>query len=265
MFSDEHRKCLSDSHKGKVFSNDSRRRMSESNSGEKHYLYGKHHSEETKEKMRAAKIGKPISDETRAKMSKAHKDLYLNKLCSVGIKNKRYNGCTGKHHSEATKKKISEANIGKHHSYETKMLISASCKKALLSEEVRNKIRVARRNQILPFKDTKIEVALQNKLLLSEIFFEKHKNILGQPDIFIAPNVCIFCDGAYWHADPRLFKAEDIMYGGIVAQQIWNKDNRITKKLESDGYLVLRFWEREIMGNTDDCMHIILQNVGEKI
>lgn len=51
---DEHKRRISNSLKGRVFSKEWKRKMSEAQKGEKHPMYGKHHSEETKEKMRKA-------------------------------------------------------------------------------------------------------------------------------------------------------------------------------------------------------------------
>lgn len=53
--SDETRRKLSESHKGKHHNEESRRKMSESHKGEKNPFYGKHHSDETRRKMSEAK------------------------------------------------------------------------------------------------------------------------------------------------------------------------------------------------------------------
>lgn len=52
--SDETKKKISDSHKGRVFSEETRRIMSEAKSGKNHPFYGTHRSEETKKKIREA-------------------------------------------------------------------------------------------------------------------------------------------------------------------------------------------------------------------
>ena len=80
---------------------------------------GKKFSEETKEKMREAAIGRKLSEEAKKAMSESRK----------GEKNGMY----GKHHTEESKRKISENKpdttgennhfYGKHHSEETKRII----------------------------------------------------------------------------------------------------------------------------------------------
>ncbi len=129
------------------------------------------------------------------------------------------------------------------------------------SEESKRKSKEARLKQILPRKDTKIEVAMQNILTQNGIIFTKHKPLLGQPDIFIEPNICIFCDGDYWHANPLFYKENDIMMNNKMARQVWDKDRKITETLESQGKIVLRFWESEINGSIDSCIEKIKEAI----
>ncbi len=166
---------------------------------------------------------------------------------------------TGKKLSLETRCKISQVQIGKHLREETKKKLSLLFKGRKISYETREKIRQARLRQILPTKDTQIEKMLQQKLIEKGIKFETHKSLPGQPDIFIAPNVCIFCDGDYWHANPKLYKDADfIMSRNKLAQEVWHKDAEVSRSLESLGYRVLRFWEADIISNTDACIMGIL-------
>jgi DNA mismatch endonuclease (patch repair protein) len=126
-----------------------------------------------------------------------------------------------------------------------------------MTKEVCNKVRIARLRQILPTKDTKIERLLQNRLTVAGIQYSKHKRLIGQPDIFIEPNICIFCDGDYWHANPSKYQATDIIINHITASQVWAKDKNVTKKLIKQGYRVLRFWEHDINNNIENCYETI--------
>lgn len=53
-FSEEHKRKISEAHKGKPFSEEHKRKISEANKGENNSNYGKHHSEETRRKMSEA-------------------------------------------------------------------------------------------------------------------------------------------------------------------------------------------------------------------
>lgn len=130
------------------------------------------------------------------------------------------------------------------------------------SPETIQKIRLARAKQPIPFKDTKIEVALQNALRQRAIPFETHKAIVGQPDIFIEPNICIFCDGDYWHAHPERFKPDEVILNKEqTSKEIWIKDAEVSRELIELGYVVLRFWEREINKDAAACLEVIQQAI----
>lgn len=100
---------------------------------------------------------------------------------------------------------------------------------------------IARLKIKIPFKDTSIEVKLQNELRRVGLTFRTHESILGQPDIFIEPNICIFADGDYWHRLP----------GRVI------RDEYVTQSLREQGYIVLRFWESEINRTLEKCVIII--------
>lgn len=167
-----------------------------------------------------ARKGKIVEEESKRKMSETKKLMY---------KDKTKNPFFGKHHSKETKEKIALAHLGKKGSQKQKDM---------------------RLHQIFPIKDTSIEIKLQEELKKLGIHFEKHKAIIGQPDIFIEPNICIFADGCYWHGCEKCF--EDRNRLGNRQRYAIVKDNIITQKLINDGYIVLRFWEHEINDNMEN-------------
>lgn len=128
--------------------------------------------------------------------------------------------------------------IGYKLSAETKQKIRLNQLEHWKNPQYKENIRQKRLHQIIPLKNTKIEIVLQQELTKRKISFITHKPIIGQPDIFIEPNICIFADGNYWHNLPK-------------AQE---RDKRISKELEDKGYRVLRFWEKEINNNIDRCI-----------
>src|SRR3989338_897415 len=98
------------------------------------------------------------------------------------------------------------------------------------------KLKLARINQKLPLKDTIIEKRIQKILDTNNIRYETHKAILGQPDIFIEPNTCIFIDGCYWHGCP-------IHYPNSKHK---NNDDLINE-LKKGGYHIIRMWEHNLI------------------
>ncbi len=98
------------------------------------------------------------------------------------------------------------------------------------------KIVEYRKNQILPFMDTSIELKIQNFLKQLGVDFFTHQYIKEiehgyQCDILISSmNLVIECDGDYWHKYP-------------IGTEI---DHIRTKELLEKGFKVLRLWEHEI-------------------
>ena len=110
------------------------------------------------------------------------------------------------------------------------------------SEIKKKKIKISRANQLLPLKDTSIEVKVQNFLKQLGIEFFTHQYIKEiehgyQCDILIpSMNMVIECDGTYWHKYP-------------IGNDI---DHIRTKELIEKGFKVLRLWEFEINDMTID-------------
>ena len=140
--SEETRKKISVSLKGKTLSEEHRRKLSEAKKGRPSCMLGKKHSEETKRKMK----GKHLSEETRRKLSESHKgnkhSEETKKKMSESHKGKNI-WMKGKHLSEETKKKMSEAlkgkpsgMLGKKHSEETKKKMSEAHKNGKQSKKV---------------------------------------------------------------------------------------------------------------------------------
>jgi len=121
-------------------------------------------------------------------------------------------------------------------SKELKIKLSNSKKEYYkLHPETINKIKLARAKQILPVKNTTIEVKVQNFLKQLGIEFLTHHrmniNHSYQCDIYIPlMNIVIECDGTYWHSYPT---------GNEI-------DHIRTKELLEKGFKVLRLWEFEI-------------------
>ncbi|HEC39999.1 hypothetical protein LCGC14_0509420 [marine sediment metagenome] len=124
--------------------------------------------------------------------------------------------------------------FGKKHTKETKEKMSKSSKG--FTEYARIKSKEKRKYQVIPIKDTSIEVKIQNFLKQLGIDFFTHQYMKEikhgyQCDILIpSMNLIIECDGDYWHKYP---------IGN-------NLDHIRTKELIENGFKVLRLWEHEI-------------------
>ncbi len=75
----------------------------------------------------------------------------------------------------------------------------------------------------------------------------------GCPDfVFEKEKIAIFVDGCFWHGCPLCYKKPktSIKYWEqkLVANK--NRDDKVSKLLETNGWLVLRFWEHETSEKT---------------
>jgi G:T-mismatch repair DNA endonuclease (very short patch repair protein) len=68
-------------------------------------------------------------------------------------------------------------------------------------------------------------------------------------------NIALFVDGEVWHADPRSYAPNAILFFGsktfrtkwknVTAEDKWRKDRIHNNCLKSKGYTVVRFWKKE--------------------
>jgi len=72
---------------------------------------------------------------------------------------------------------------------------------------------------------------------------------------------CIEYNGSYWHADPRTYKREDPLYGGLKAGEIWEKDK--IKIGAINDFEIWVIWEDDFIGATDFYSSQILGRINE--
>ena len=113
--------------------------------------------------------------------------------------------------------------------------------------------------QAIKNKDSEIEVLLRKELWKRGLHYRKNvKTVLGHPDIaFIGKKVAVFCDSEFWHGYDWENKKNDIH----TRREFWipkieknmARDKEVNEKLQSEGWIVLRFWGKDIKKNTQDC------------
>lgn len=116
-------------------------------------------------------------------------------------------------------------------------------------------------------KDTKIEVELRKELWSRGLHYRKNvKTIPGKPDIaFIGKKVAVFCDSEFWHGYDWEHRKEDIK----TNREFWipkiernmERDQEVNRMLEEQGWIVLRFWGKQIQKNISECADIIENTV----
>ncbi len=213
-------------------------------------MKGKHHTQESNQKNREKHLNKKQSSETIKK-----RKITMNSKYPLGYK-----------HTPEAIKLIKEARKYQNpHTPEArlKMILAQLGKPSPMkgrhhTVEANQKNREKRLHRVFPKKDSKPEKMLQLALFINNIKFTTHKPIIGQPDIFIEPNICIFIDGDFWHANPDKYKNPNkIIRRNKTVGDVWAYDIKINHELNKLGYRVIRIWESDIKKDSN----IIAKNI----
>ena len=125
-----------------------------------------------------------------------------------------------------------------------------------------------RRNmQAVKNKDSQIEIALRCALFRKGFRYRKnYTKVPGKPDIvFIKEKIAVFCDSEFWHGHDWENRKNDFK----SRQDFWipkiernmERDKEVNLKLEAEGYLVLRFWGKQIKKDLDSVVAEIEQAI----
>ena len=107
--------------------------------------------------------------------------------------------------------------------------------------------------------DSEIEQLLRKELWSRGLRYRKNvKTITGKPDIvFMGKKVAVFCDSEFWHGYDWEHKNLEIKsrrnFWIPKIERNMQRDRVVTKKLEDEGWIVLRFWGKEIKKNPINC------------
>lgn len=124
--------------------------------------------------------------------------------------------------------------------------------------------------QAVKNKDSEIELLLRKELWDRGLRYRKNCNkVFGHPDIaFIGKKVAVFCDSEFWHGYNWETKKEEIK----SHQDFWipkierniQRDIEVNQKLQSEGWLVIRFWGKEIKKDVSACADLVVKRLEER-
>jgi DNA mismatch endonuclease, patch repair protein len=90
------------------------------------------------------------------------------------------------------------------------------------------------------------------------------KLVYGNPDFFFPINfTTIFVDGCFWHGCPtcgHIPKTRSAFWSAKI-ERTKERDKAVTAHLESNGFVVLRFWEHQLIHDLDDCLLQVLSSL----
>ena len=119
-------------------------------------------------------------------------------------------------------------------------------------------------------KDSQIELKLRRALWQAGFRYRKNvRSVFGCPDIvFLRLKIAIFCDSEFWHGydwenRKHDFKSRQDFWIPKIERNI-ARDREVNERLYVEGWLVLRFFGREIKNNVDKCVKIIAEAVARR-
>ena len=121
-------------------------------------------------------------------------------------------------------------------------------------------------------KDTSIELKLRKELWRRGYRYRKNYTELpGKPDIVLTKyKIAIFCDSEFFHGKdwevlkPQLEKGKNADFWVKKISKNQQHDDDINKQLQFLGWTVIRFWGKDIMKKTDECVQVIEENIFEQ-
>ena len=119
---------------------------------------------------------------------------------------------------------------------------------------------------------TSIELKLRKELWRRGYRYRKNYTELpGKPDIVLTKyKIAIFCDSEFFHGKdwevlkPQLEKGKNADFWIKKISKNQQHDDDINKQLQFLGWTVIRFWGKDIMKKTDECMQVIEENIFEQ-
>jgi len=119
-------------------------------------------------------------------------------------------------------------------------------------------------------KDSEIELSLRRELWRRGLRYTKSdKRVVGKPDIvFLKKKVAVFCDSEFWHGHDWDVRKNDIK----TNRDFWipkierniERDFKVNEMLLEDGWIVIRFWGKEIKTNIKRCADLVEEEVRKR-
>ena len=119
--------------------------------------------------------------------------------------------------------------------------------------------------QHIKSEDSVIEKKLRKALWDKGYRYRKnYKKLPGKPDIVLTKyKIAIFCDGEFFHGKdweilkPRLEKSNNREFWKRKIKRNMERDEKVNKQLLFLSWTVIRFWGKDIMKNTEECIRVV--------
>lgn len=118
-------------------------------------------------------------------------------------------------------------------------------------------------------KNTSIELLLGKAMWAIGLRYRKNdKTVFGKPDfVFKRKKVAVFCDSEFWHGkyllDQKYIPKENADYWIPKLERNIERDRQVNAELVSKGWIVIRFWEKDIRKHSEECARKVFETVKE--
>jgi len=124
-------------------------------------------------------------------------------------------------------------------------------RKSMLSDEGQQKAHQNKKGYNSSKLETRIEEILKenNITYTSQFIIKKNKKRRFYDFYLNEYKIIIEVNGDYWHANPKIYKPNDIIhycFGMKKAKEIWKRDEEKRLIAENKGYKVIYIWEKEL-------------------
>lgn len=120
-------------------------------------------------------------------------------------------------------------------------------------------------------RDTTAELLLRKSLFRLGLRYRLHtrpvEDLPCKADIvFRSLRICVFVDGCYWHGCTRHFRPPSTNASWWTEKIADNRmrDRRQSRILRRYGWVVIRFWEHQVIRNAPGCADRVLTAVRER-
>lgn len=140
-----------------------------------------------------------------------------------------------------------------------------------VTSKIRSSVQVSYNMSRIRSRGTKIERHLGSAMWAAGLRYRKQYPILGKPDFaFPRAKIAIFCDSEFWHGhgwneDRRSqFHRNRSFWVSKIETNI-KRDLVVNQQLADQGWRVLRFWGKDILFNTQECVDTIVEELALRL
>jgi len=124
--------------------------------------------------------------------------------------------------------------------------------------------------QAVKSSGSQIEKMLGKALWREGLRYRKNdKTVFGKPDFTLKKyKIAIFADSEFWHGKDWDKKKHEhksnVEFWHKKIERNMERDREVTEKLNEEGWIVVRFWGKDIKKNLEDCVDKVIRTVNSR-